>query len=262
MYKIISNFHSHTYRCGHADGKDEEYVLCAIKAGIKELGFSDHMPFKEGCFKPIRMDLDELDGYIESVKQLREKYKDQIKIHIGLECEYMDKYLDYYQELKKRGIEFMICGQHCFLDENNNNIWYGSIVKTRLPEYIDSLIRGMETGLFKFIAHPDLFMNGYQIWDEFAIKESRRLLEAANKYDIPLEINCNGIRYMKFKPASFKSFYPCEEFWKLVSQYGNKVVLGVDAHDPNEYLDEAQEDAINFAHNLGIKPMNVEKVDE
>ena len=25
------NFHNHTYRCGHATGKDEEYVLEAIK---------------------------------------------------------------------------------------------------------------------------------------------------------------------------------------------------------------------------------------
>lgn len=36
-----NNYHTHTTRCYHASGKDEEYVKAAIKAGIKELGFSD-----------------------------------------------------------------------------------------------------------------------------------------------------------------------------------------------------------------------------
>ena len=33
-----NNYHTHTTRCFHAIGKDEEYVKAAIKAGIKELG--------------------------------------------------------------------------------------------------------------------------------------------------------------------------------------------------------------------------------
>ena len=35
--------HTHTKRCGHAFGADEEYVQAAIDAGIKVLGFSDHI---------------------------------------------------------------------------------------------------------------------------------------------------------------------------------------------------------------------------
>ena len=34
----------HTYRCMHASGTDEEYVLSAIKNGYEEIGFSDHSP--------------------------------------------------------------------------------------------------------------------------------------------------------------------------------------------------------------------------
>ena len=39
------NFHNHTYRCGHATGTDEEYVLEAIKNGYEVMGFSDHAPY-------------------------------------------------------------------------------------------------------------------------------------------------------------------------------------------------------------------------
>ena len=39
------NLHTHTYRCGHAEGTEEEYVLAAIENGYVKLGFSDHTPF-------------------------------------------------------------------------------------------------------------------------------------------------------------------------------------------------------------------------
>ena len=53
-----NNYHTHTTRCFHAIGKDEEYVKAAIQANIKELGFSDHTPwhydssFKESMLMP------------------------------------------------------------------------------------------------------------------------------------------------------------------------------------------------------------------
>ena len=41
-----TNYHTHTTRCHHATGSDEEFVLSAIKGGYQELGFSDHTPWK------------------------------------------------------------------------------------------------------------------------------------------------------------------------------------------------------------------------
>ena len=40
------NYHSHTYRCGHADldMTDEEYVEAYIKMGFKRMAFTDHCP--------------------------------------------------------------------------------------------------------------------------------------------------------------------------------------------------------------------------
>ena len=42
---IQTNWHTHTKRCGHAEGEDEAYVQAAVKAGLKILGFSDHAPY-------------------------------------------------------------------------------------------------------------------------------------------------------------------------------------------------------------------------
>lgn len=77
------NYHGHTKRCGHARGEDEEYVLAAISAGYKTIGFSDHAPYPDQYNEHERMDMSELENYIYSVKQLQQKYKDQIEIFIG-----------------------------------------------------------------------------------------------------------------------------------------------------------------------------------
>ena len=41
----MKNYHTHTARCMHAIGSEEEYILAAISAGYTELGFSDHTPW-------------------------------------------------------------------------------------------------------------------------------------------------------------------------------------------------------------------------
>ena len=43
--RMFANYHTHTYRCNHATGTEEEYINNAIALGFKELGFSDHAPF-------------------------------------------------------------------------------------------------------------------------------------------------------------------------------------------------------------------------
>ena len=74
-----ANYHSHTTRCHHAKGSDEEYILSAIKGGFDEIGFSDHCPwpFENGYSSRIRMDVSEFENYVTSVQALKEKYKNQ-----------------------------------------------------------------------------------------------------------------------------------------------------------------------------------------
>ena len=51
-----TNFHTHTYRCGHANGSEEEMVCAAMKMGIEELGLSEHIPlphYRQHLFKSL-----------------------------------------------------------------------------------------------------------------------------------------------------------------------------------------------------------------
>lgn len=98
-----TNYHTHTTRCHHATGSDEEFVLSAIKGGYQEIGFSDHTPWKyhTNYISDIRMLPEELPGYVESLRSLQEKYKNQISIKIGLECEYFPEYIHWLKESSK-----------------------------------------------------------------------------------------------------------------------------------------------------------------
>lgn len=162
---ILKNYHTHTYRCGHASGNDEEYVLEAIKNGIKVLGFSDHIPFDDFEQKGIRMNFDMIDDYVSSLKQLKEKYKDKIEIHIGLEAEFDPKRKDYYKYLmENKGIEYFIMGQHIMFAKDGF-IWSAGYPNdlTIPKKYVNTIIKGMKTGLFKYVAHPDFILTALKI---------------------------------------------------------------------------------------------------
>lgn len=242
--KLDYCFHSHTYRCGHATGTDEMYVQEAIKAGVKHLGFSDHV-FLPGKTHPgMRGDYSQLTDYINSVRNLSLKYKNDIEIFLAFECEYFDEFVDYYRDLKnKHGFDYLILGQHFFLDELGNFFYVRNDASMENVErYMTAAKKAMESGLFLYFAHPDLILTIFNEFDEQAEKVSRRLCELAKEYDMPLELNLNGMTWTLPNHIS----YPCEKFWEVVGQVGNKVVIGYDAHKPEfyretKYLDRASE---------------------
>ena len=106
-----TNYHTHTARCMHANGSDEDFVLSAIKSGFQLLGFSDHTPWKyrTDYVADMRMLPDELPEYVDSISSLRDKYKDQIDIKIGLECEYFPDYMPWMKEqIKKYKLDYIL----------------------------------------------------------------------------------------------------------------------------------------------------------
>jgi len=72
---MLTNYHTHTTRCGHAEGTEEEYILTALRCGFKVLGFSDHTPWAyatPGFVSRIRMLPSQLDDYVLTPSVLEE----------------------------------------------------------------------------------------------------------------------------------------------------------------------------------------------
>lgn len=254
-----ANYHTHTHRCGHAIGEDEEYVLEAIGHGFKKLGFSDHImlpgfsePYKRGEYS-------QMEDYLTSIRSLKEKYKEQIDIYVGFEAEAFECYFTFYKEmLDSKVFDYLILGNHSSMDDNHNIVNRFSHISSpsQLYQYKELAIKAISTGMFKIFAHPDYFMQSIENFDSDCKKVSREMIEACIAYDVPLEINLAGIRTGEKRIGGSKRWlYPHDDFFKLVSKYKAKCIYGMDAHAPDQIYDEAAVyEAVCFAkeHNLII----------
>ncbi len=255
--KIMFNLHTHTTRCCHATGSDEEYVISAIRNGYTLLGFSDHVPYiyPNGYYSGMRMLPGEAEEYALSVKNLKEKYKDKIEILQGFEVEYYPQLFENeIAFLKEIGYDYLILAQH-FLDNEyeDKSIYSGAptLKEDVLKKYINQLLEGARTGNFLYVAHPDLIK--YIGSDSKYLKNMEYMLTELKKLDMPIEFNmlgfCDG------------RHYPNKKFWKLASKIGNKVVIGVDAHEPSAFNRiSKRREAMEYLEELGITPLSREEI--
>ncbi|MEG1474571.1 MAG: histidinol-phosphatase [Longicatena sp.] len=250
-----TNYHMHTKRCMHASKSDEEYVISAIKNGYTEIGFSDHTPWKynSNYVANMRMPLSQFDEYYASISKLKEKYKDQINIKIGLECEYFPAYMPWLKQfLIEKEVDYIIFGNH-YYKSDENRVYFGTACESEdmMVAYVDEAIAGMQTGLYSYLCHPDLFMRGRRVFDDVAKRESIRLCESAKQYAIPLEYNLAGAQYNDVMDTMQ---YPHTEFWKIAATIGNEAIIGVDAHEPYAMEHDTYRKAgITLLESLGIK---------
>ncbi len=224
---MFANYHTHTVRCMHAVGSEREYIEHAIKSGFKILGFSDHVPqpYPDDFVSHIRMTMDELPGYIETLLELREEYRDRIELLIGFETEFFPRYFDtLLKELRRYPVDYMIQGQHNVPDERDG-FYVGNRTNNEeaLKAYVDLTIEGMKTGLFTYLAHPDLI--NYTGDDDTFKRHMSRIVEASIDLKLPLEINMYGFLDGRN--------YPCDRFFKMAAEMGADFVIGCDAHRPD-----------------------------
>ena len=251
--KKTYNYHTHTYRCGHAsDAKDQEYVDSARNAGISTLGFSDHIPNTEYEYDEdnIRMNINDTEEYISSIEKLQEENPD-MEILSGYEAEYDPAKEEFLADMKDK-VDYMILGQHFVrdgMDKTNSRIVNYPI------EYADSVCRAINTGIFDIVAHPDIFFKERdaleteeekQQFDENAKIASRMICEKAKDMNIPVELNLS---------ASYKNDnYPNKIFWEIAKETEVKVVVGADAHDPKrlETMKEDQQTTLDRIDNIEL----------
>lgn len=222
---MIYNYHTHTTRCRHASDSDEEYVISAINAGIKYLGFSDHAPFifPDGYESTFRVEVSAIDDYFSSLRNLKYKYRDKIDIKIGFEMEYYPAYFPAMYDLAfESGAEYLILGQHYLFNEHPDGRPSSAYTDKLedLKEYVDCVKGGIRSGAFTYVCHPDMIKFGGS--DEDYYREMKSLCEVALEYETPLEINFLGIRSGRN--------YPREFFWQIVGEVGAPVTFGMDAH--------------------------------
>ena len=267
---IKRNYHTHMKYCNHAIGEVEDYVLSAIKNKYVELGMSDHAPIYKNAFNDDdwnrlycyeNMTLETFDKYLKDIEYCQNKYK-EIHILKALESEYIDEYYDYYKELKDK-LDYMILGIHFYKYNGKFIDTYNDLDYSNIDGYLDIAIKGMESGLFKYLAHPDLFFisykdkNGNHVFDDKCKEISKSIIECAIKNDIYLELNVNGLKFSKDRNNNKSWKYPLYDFWNIAKDYKDlKVIIGVDCHDPILLGSDNIRLVEEFKDELGIKVLD------
>lgn len=275
------NYHTHTYRCGHASGSEEDMVVQAIASGLDTIGISCHSPlpyfrlFMIRSFIYVRsmigikistkwiladgfgsrLPYRTKDEHLQIIKELKEKYKDQITIYAGFEAEWFVQYVNYFQSLlDNKEVDYLILGLHYDRYNCMDRYYIRISDDASLVRYGQNACYAMDTGLFSYFCHPDLFMTSKAEFNETCQKITRDICHSALKNNVPLEVNAGGFRRGLKQIGDHERYpYPHDEFWKIVSELEVPVVLGLDAHAPEQLCKEEYDQLEAYAKRLNLK---------
>ena len=232
-----TDYHIHTkYSDGH--GWPEDYIPYAIKAGLSEIGFSDHLTLTdEQQDWSIRTDL--LDEYCERIIKLGQSTSG-IKVKLGVEVDYFPaRKQEIMDILQKYPFDYVIGSVH-YLGEETVDLGPEYYRDKNLEElysrYFRTVAEAAETGMFDIMGHPDLVRIFGYIPTSDLTGEYMELARRIRKADVCIEINTNG----RNKPLG--DVYPDPVYLKVFIDENVPVVINSDSHFPEgvaQYFDEA-----------------------
>lgn len=253
---ILRDGHIHSPYCPHGT-KDsfELYVQRALEIGLKEITFTEHMPLPGSFMDPEFLSEcspseEVVEDYFKDLALLKEKYRDNIKINIGLEVDYVEGYEDKITDLlDKYGakLEDSILSVH-FLKVDDEYIAvdfsseeFGKLVAKLggvdkvYDKYYETLLKSIRANLGiykpKRIGHPTLvrkFNLDFPLeYNNIALMEE--VVKEIKARDYEIDYNTAGLRKDRCGEP-----YPSGKFLELVKKYELKMVYGSDSHSASD----------------------------
>lgn len=247
--------HVHSPFCPHGSLDTlDMYVESALNKGIEEITFTEHMPLTLKKDPSPRnnsaMSEETLVKYLEAIKNLKEKYKNKIKINIGVEVDYIEGEEESIKKLlNKYGkyIDDSILSVHT-LKYNNKYYPIGSGVdelKRLVDElgnvenfynlYYEIMLKSIKCDLGEYkpkrIGHPTLVRKYKENFPNeiYNINLLKEVVDNLKRYSFEIDLNTSGLRKEKCKEV-----YPSGVFMKLLLDNKIPMVLGSDSHESTD----------------------------
>lgn len=238
--QLQGDHHTHTARCGHAEGDAADYVEAALAAGLSAIALTDHLPMywlPEGQRDPhLAMGLAELPQYVDEVLALQERYQEHIQVRLGIEADYIPGHEEGLRRLLEPYPFELVLGSVHWLDGwmvdglcSIPRFQQGSDEVDRIwAAYAETLIRAARSGLFDILTHLDLPKKfGFRPSVPFAGRQAG-VVAAVVDSGCAVELSSGGLR----KPVG--EAYPAPDLLAALVAAGVAVVLSSDAHSPGE----------------------------
>lgn len=257
---INCSLHTHTTYC---DGKStpREMVESAIAKGCHTIGFSGHSTlFLDGSFENWSISLEREEAYRREVLTLREEYRGQIDVLLGIE-------LDTFSERPRYPYDYVIGSVH-YVKKNGEYIavdLYPEVLKEKVEslyggdflayakDYYESVASVVERTNCDIVGHFDLVtkFNEKMPLIDTADKRYRtaayEALDALLEKNALLEVNTGAIaRGWKTVP------YLDAFLMKHIAEKNGNVIITADAHHADHVLC-AYELALSMLKENGVK---------
>lgn len=246
---MLIDYHVHT-RMSDGSGIYKDYIEQAIKLGICELGFSDHLCIKGTAWSIAYANLPKYVKEINEIRNIRNER--EISIKLGLECDFFPSEKDRILEILNRHPFDYVIGSVHFLDDwcidcdNEVDRWEGKDEDEVYKQYFRVLKQMIDSKIFDIIGHIDVIKKyGFRPKKDITgiLNET---LELIAKSGIAIEINTSGLR----RPC--EEMYPSKELLEMCFDYQIPITLGSDAHAPDQ-VGMNFKDAVDLAKDVGYK---------
>ena len=254
---MFSDYHIHTYYSDDSNYPMEKVVKDAIKLGIKELCFTDHVDYEIKSDWEDESDDKIIDGkamikvdyskYFAEIDLLKEKYKNQMTIKKGLELGVQTQTIDRCKKLVKTWeMDFVILSIHQI--ENKELYTFDFQEGKTQKEYNEAYYQELYDVVRHFhdysvLGHLDLIKR-YDKEGIYPFEESKEMITKILTYIIAdgkgIELNTSSFRY------GLKDLMPCREILELYLELGGTILtLGSDSHEElhlGAYINECKQE--------------------
>ncbi len=257
----LSSPHVHSLYC---DGKSsiEEMVQSALARGFVSVGISSHA--RQDFDQKYSMADDKETAYIAEVRGLREKYKDRLRLWLGIER-------DYFSTADGASYDYVIGSVH-YIDHNGHKITVDGDAE-RLQEDIRTYyagdgcvfaidyyrLLGHYVSRYKpaIIGHFDLVMKNNRRHEHFD-PQNTAVLQAA--YDA-LSACFEGCRLMEVNTGAMARSgaavpYPAMDLLKRWREMGGQVILSSDCHFAPQ-IDAFYTEGLQLMQDAGFREMQI-----
>lgn len=230
MYK--ADYHMHTSFSVDSQTPMENQIQRAISLGFNEIAITDHNEdglFDEEYILPL-----DINKYINTFNEMKEKYKNQISLKLGIEIGYdcrgtdiLDKFVSSYP------FDFVICSLHSL---DKEDFYFGNFFdgKTKEQAYT-TYFQGIEQCIDKFknfnvFGHLDFISRYWPYNDkELRYEDYKDIIDTILKKLISnskgIELNTSGIRY------NLGHMHPQTDIIKRYKELGGEIItIGSDSH--------------------------------
>lgn len=242
------DYHIHSFLSDGIKGH-KEYLEAALKKGISEIGFSEHLNFKEFAWA---MKFSDLPVYSETIGNLRKT--SEVPIKLGVEMDFIPGFEEKIKKILAEWPFDYVLGSVHLIDgfefdnpQKETMDEYGKMDIDKLHErYFQLVQQAAESKLFDVMAHADLIKKmGFS-----SRRDITGLLEKTAdcfaESGVCVEINTSGLD----RPC--KEIYPSEKFIKMCRERNIPITLGSDAHKPED-VGRYFEEAIALVKKLGYR---------